>query len=422
MEAIPRFAAVSSVLVFWVVVLLSTGVFAPTAGAVEIGATVDSDNLTDPNLTVTLSESPTPTPTPTATPTATETATETEKPTPTSTESSTPTATATSTPTPTETATATATPAPVPTSQEPDADREYSMQTDGESTSPSTGTDSSTPTTTATPTASDEGAPTDGGSAGSDAGGSDDGSDATATPEGDGSGDGTDAADDDPRDDATAVETETTRPMPSRGPSNGTVLMSFDDVPVSTISFERNAPGDVTVAVLDGLPADVEAPTGHRLSALRITVPGELADAPAKVKFTVPVETLEAADVPNDAVWLTRYDADAGEWDRLETEIVREDDDEIVYSAATPGFSLFAIRGDGTADRQGSAGADGADSDTERAAAPGEAGDDGASAAFVGGFGFPMAILLLMGVVSVFLALFGARTVQRVEMSGRNSG
>ena len=434
MEAITRRVALSSVLVFFVVVL-SMGVFTPVAGATDTTLLDGSENLTDDNLTddnltdTDLLETETPTPTETATPTPTETATPTPTPTPTEKETATP------TPTPTQTSTPTPTPTPTPasTTDETDSDQETSMQTGAESPTTSTGTDSGTSSSTATPTPSDEGTQSEGDAPQGDSAGSDgagesaapgsdgtdgasdegkskaDGADADSDAEGDDDADADSNASDDDRE-PVEVKNETSRPMP-RGPSNGTVVMSFDGVSVSTVTFDGNAPGEVTVAELTGVPADVEPPEGQQLSVVRMSVPDELADSEAKITFRIPVETLEEAGVPNDDVWLAHYDDETGEWERLETSVVRQNDDEVLYAATTPGFSLFAIQGDDSEDRQRT------DDDSENAPAGGT-GEEGAPApAFIGGLGFPMAVLLLMGGVSVAVALFGARTVQhgRVE-------
>jgi PGF-pre-PGF domain-containing protein len=430
MDAITRPLAVSSALVFCALVLLSTGAFTPVAGAVDTNLLDGSENLTDTNLTDTnltdtnltdtnltdtnltdtdLTETPTPTPTPTETATATPTPTET------------PTETATPTPTPTPTATPTSTPASVPTEEEQDS----SMQT-GTGSTTSTGSDTSTPT----PSPSDGRTPAETDTPEGDSSESADGTDATATPgskdaskddasDGDAAADESGDADSNTSDGEAAepveVTNETTRPMP-RGPSSGTVVMSFEGVPISTITFDRNAPGEVTVAELSGVPADASAPAGEQLSVVRISVPEDLADEEAKVTFSIPVSALEAAGVPNDDVWLAHYDAESGEWERLETTVVRQNDQEVLYSATTPGFSLFAIQGDSSDDRQGTT-----THERENAAAA-SAGEGAPIPAFIGSLGLPMAVLLSLGGVSVAVAVFGARIVNSAEMAGRNSG
>lgn len=215
-----------------------------------------------------------------------------------------------------------------------------------------------------------------------------------------------DVTDDEPQSGTVGVATRSRRPMPTRGPQNGTILVSFDGVPVSTISFNRNGFGNVTVAVLERPPPDVADPRSIQLSLLRITVPDGVRNSPAKVVFRVDVDLLEAAGIPNDGVWLT-HRAESGEWERLATDVVHVTDEEVTYSATTPGFSLFAIQGDSTLERPSTDEMD----DGNGTQAANETDDEKAAASFVGGFGHPMGILLFMGAVSVGVTVFGARQV-----------
>lgn len=229
--------------------------------------------------------------------------------------------------------------------------------------------------------------------------------------------DATDGSDGESRDDPPDVEARSRSRMPTRGPERGTIVVSFDDGPVSTISFSRRHYGNVTVEVLDGLPSDVRVPAGDRLTTLRITVPSELRNGSAKVVFTVDVATLEAWGVPNDAVWLARHDTDAGEWDRLDTHVVHTSDERVAYAANATGFPLFAVQGDGSRARSptptGTANGFGPGAPEVKTA-------DEAEAATVGGFGFPLGAVLFMGVLSVATTVFGARRVSTREPREEN--
>ena len=217
--------------------------------------------------------------------------------------------------------------------------------------------------------------------------------------------------DEGPRNETATVLASYRQPMPSRSPREGTILLSFEEVPVSTISFHRNAPGNVTVSVLERLPTTTAEPPGDRLTQFRIGVPAALRDSPAEIVFSVEVASLEASGIPNDAVWLTHYDDEADEWERIETAVAHETETEVVYRATTPGFSLFAVRGDSSRYRpstptEGPAGTDVQPADTIDT-------DEEQAAAIAGGFRFAVGSVLLMGTLSVVLTVLGARELSR---------
>lgn len=228
-------------------------------------------------------------------------------------------------------------------------------------------------------------------------------------------------ADDEPRSGTAMVLASYRQPMPSRSPHGGTILLSFDEVPVSTISFHRNAPGNVTVSVLDRLPSNTVEPPGDQLTQFRVSVPRGLRDSPAKLVFSVEIALLEAAGIPNDAVWLTHYDDEASEWERLETTVAHKTETKVVYRATTPGFSLFAIQGDSTRTRLATPTEMANGSHTTEPADGTDKNEDRAVASFYGGFDPAIAILLMMGAVSVAVTVFGARRVSSVEGAHRDT-
>ena len=63
----------------------------------------------------------------------------------------------------------------------------------------------------------------------------------------------------------------------------------------------------------------------------------------ADVTFRVSKEWLDDNDINKDDVVLLRYDG--GSWDELETDVVSESSDYVVFSAESPGFSFFAVAG-----------------------------------------------------------------------------
>ena len=63
----------------------------------------------------------------------------------------------------------------------------------------------------------------------------------------------------------------------------------------------------------------------------------------ADITFIVPKSWLDSNELNEDDVVLLRHDD--GDWDELETDVVSENSDDVVFSAESPGFSFFAIAG-----------------------------------------------------------------------------
>ena len=323
---------------------------------------------------------PEPTPTPTETPTPTPTATPTETPTATDTPSGTTTPTPTETPTPTPRRTAT----PTPTPDDPE-----------------------TPTGTATPDGGAPGGGPPGGPSGGDADGPSDGTGSDADPDG---------TEDGPVLHAN-VSLEERKPVVDEAPDSEGVVVTFEEVPVSSITFERSVEGNVTVAVLEGFPDGVPAPEETVLSLIRIDVPEALQDEPAEVSFGFHVTALEDIWVPVDAVSLGHYDDDTGEWETLETTVAEPTDGRVTYTARTPGFSLFAIQAESQPPRSTVTGTESAGA--AQAATPEGSPEDDEDAGLAGGMGIAAALLFVFTMVAVFFALVGTRQLQRIDLPDR---
>lgn len=67
--------------------------------------------------------------------------------------------------------------------------------------------------------------------------------------------------------------------------------------------------------------------------------------AAAHVTLALGKQWLEANGIHRWAVKLNRYDEALGQWTPFLAKLVREDDERVYYTAALPGFSLFAITG-----------------------------------------------------------------------------
>jgi len=337
--------------------------------------------------------------------------TETATPTPTETESeSDPEATPTPTPTENDSEGSTPTPTPTPTPSEPATPTPTPSEPDDETSSGGSGGSGGGT------------AGGGGGSGGASSGptsGSDSGSDGSDRADDDGDDSETDETDETDeevaRDESALVSARASQPMPAGAPAGATVAISFEEVPVTSVVFEGAAPGNVTVWMLSDLPERATPPEDESLQVLRIEVPEGVETEPATVTFTVADETLERADVAPDSVWLGRYDAETGEWERLETETARRTGDRVTYRAETPGFSLFAIQTDGSGSYQDPAGTPTA---TETGNRTTETPSEGPVPAFLGGMGLALLGVLFVAAVAAALAVYGTR-VMDVDVPGR---
>jgi PGF-pre-PGF domain-containing protein len=310
----------------------------------------------------------------------------------------TPTPTETQTATPTETPTETATPTPTPT------------ETEETETPTPTPTETATETPTRTPTETDDEGP----------GGGPSGGDSDGTPE------GGESTDEDDADETKGIEranatTVVSKPVVDEAPAREGVVVTFEDIPFSSIAFERSVEGNVTVSVFAEYPAGVPAPGNEVLSLVHVEVPRELRDEPAEFTFGFENTTLQDVWIPADTVTLGHYDSDAGEWRTLDTTVADRTDERVTFTARTPGFSLFAIQGE--SEPPGESETESSEStSTESAgaaqAAPEETPDDD-HPWFLGGVNIAIALFVFLASVALVLAVVGVRQLQNIDIPGR---
>jgi len=101
----------------------------------------------------------------------------------------------------------------------------------------------------------------------------------------------------------------------------------------------------VRVRQLLDKPTEVAAPEGNVYKYLEIVAEKVTNDniTSAAITFKVEKSWIENENIDPDTVALRRYHG--GEWQNLQTDKIREDDDYIYYVAVTPGFSVFAVSG-----------------------------------------------------------------------------
>ncbi|WP_435067415.1 right-handed parallel beta-helix repeat-containing protein [Haloplanus sp. C73] len=110
----------------------------------------------------------------------------------------------------------------------------------------------------------------------------------------------------------------------------------------ATVEFEQPITGAVTIESADGLPSDASVSDGRRIAAVEITVPDEASGRAATVEITVPRTAVETAGVEPEALHVVRF-GEAGDRQRLDTDVVASDDETFVVAAETEGFSTFAV-------------------------------------------------------------------------------
>jgi PGF-pre-PGF domain-containing protein len=99
--------------------------------------------------------------------------------------------------------------------------------------------------------------------------------------------------------------------------------------------------GDVTVTDLDPETTDDPPAPGRTATRTDISVPADLEDAPATIRFRVSNERLDAIGATAES--LRAFRLVDGEWQRLELNAIEETGDGIIVEARTPGFSVFAV-------------------------------------------------------------------------------
>lgn len=121
--------------------------------------------------------------------------------------------------------------------------------------------------------------------------------------------------------------------------------MLFASGSVQSIDFDSPVSDDVSATDLERLPVELERPSGSVLGVVRITVPPEFEDTSATITFSVPTEVLEQRDVAAKNLQLARYNDG---WEMFDTTVVERTGDRVIFSARTPGLSVFAAVGQPT--------------------------------------------------------------------------
>ncbi|WP_254822945.1 PGF-pre-PGF domain-containing protein [Haloglomus halophilum] len=121
------------------------------------------------------------------------------------------------------------------------------------------------------------------------------------------------------------------------------VQVRFPRTTVREITFPEAAEGRANVDQLNRLPRGTPQPPGLSVRNYDITVPEQLRDQGATIQFEV--ERSQLADLGADAETIRMYRFNDGEWQPLDTTLVRESSGTLIYESETPGFSLFAVTG-----------------------------------------------------------------------------
>lgn len=113
-----------------------------------------------------------------------------------------------------------------------------------------------------------------------------------------------------------------------------------DESSVERISFtDDDVEGEVTIAEYEAEPEETGASPGGTISVVQIEVPEP--DRSATVTTRVSTERIDEIGADPDDLGINRF-AD-GEWQRLDSDVVAAEDEFVVLSAETPGFSFFSV-------------------------------------------------------------------------------
>lgn len=101
--------------------------------------------------------------------------------------------------------------------------------------------------------------------------------------------------------------------------------------------------GEALILDLAVEPTTTGPSAGRTVSVSSITVPDEVTDWNATIRFTVSTDRLDELAVDASDLRVNRYDTETDAWTDLETTLVDEAQDSVVVEAKTPGFSLFSV-------------------------------------------------------------------------------
>jgi len=128
--------------------------------------------------------------------------------------------------------------------------------------------------------------------------------------------------------------------------SEQAVSVNFErTLPVSRIRVRLSSGArsfDVQAQQLSERPAEVtDVPSGHGLVGYYMRIETGARVDNATVEFKVPKLWIRVNGVDNASVRLLRYHN--GEWNELDTTLLSDDENDVYFSAETPGFSVFAV-------------------------------------------------------------------------------
>ncbi|WP_252699765.1 PKD domain-containing protein [Natronosalvus vescus] len=115
--------------------------------------------------------------------------------------------------------------------------------------------------------------------------------------------------------------------------------------PVGWVALQTDTEIEVLVQGFDlsNPPEELTSVPDDTISLQSITVAEGYENTPGTIEFRVDKTTVDETKVDQGALTVLRYDAAAGEWEALETEVVGTTGDRIILEAETPRFSYFAV-------------------------------------------------------------------------------
>ncbi|MFB6124191.1 MAG: PGF-CTERM sorting domain-containing protein, partial [Haloferacaceae archaeon] len=145
---------------------------------------------------------------------------------------------------------------------------------------------------------------------------------------------------------AGAVTRSTSVPVADSEPGQPGTTVPFGDGTTGSITFDGRVTGRVTVAQLSSVPSDVAGDDGGDavngapvLRSVRITASEGLRNTPATLRLTVSRDRLDGRSP--ERLGVVRFTDEGPQ--RLQTDVVRTTDEQVVVEARTPGFSVFAV-------------------------------------------------------------------------------
>jgi len=125
--------------------------------------------------------------------------------------------------------------------------------------------------------------------------------------------------------------------------STSTVTISNGNIPVTRLDLavsEEETNAKVDLELLSSKPSSVSQPKKSVYKYIKIDKTNMDSLSSADIVFKVPKSWISANSVSEDDITLLRYESD---WTELSTKKISADSSSVTYSAASPGFSYFAI-------------------------------------------------------------------------------